>query len=215
MRFINDDVKLKQGGRNSVKISQDELWEKIVARAKKIGEDIDEDIENDGPDGEYAYEFIRELIYCDETIHKDIKYMVDPENIITSCDADDEDEYVGLHTLSNGFTFYGIIMGGDWEIPVFIIIYWDGKRLRAYIPSYGNIINLDCHCAFGSEDNEVDDDKAEKLLKKYKKMGIEPDDPDDIDWAELYCKMYETSPDSCEFNYDAMIKDITNRIVVI
>ena len=102
MRFVNDDVKLKHGGRNAVKISQDDLWKKIVARAMKIGEDI-EGVDDEGPDSDSAYEFIRELIYCNETIRKDIKYNVDAENILTSCDAGYEDECVGLHTLSNGF----------------------------------------------------------------------------------------------------------------
>lgn len=208
MRFVNDDVKLKHGGRNAVKISQDDLWKKIVARAMKIGEDI-EDVEDDGPDGESAYEFIRELIYNDETIHKDIKYDIDAENILTACDADYNDEYVGMHTVK-GLTFYGIIMGGDWEVPAFFIIYWDGKKLRAYVPSYGNLVNLDCKCAFGSE--SVEDE--EKLLKKYKKLGIEPEDPDYIDWSELYCKMYDETPDSAEYNYDAMLEDILARIVV-
>ena len=213
MRFINDDVKLKQGGRNAAKVSQDELWSKIVARAKHIGEDI-EDSEDTGPDGDNAYEFIRELIYCDENIRKDIKYNVDAENILTGCDAGYEDKYVGLHTLSNGLTFYGILMGGDWEDPVFIIIYWDGKKLRAYIPSYGNRVNLDCKCAFGSESDDLDDDKADKLLKKYKKLGIEPDDPDYVDWSELYCKLYDTMPDDCDINYNAIIQDIQSRIII-
>lgn len=214
MRFINDDVKLKVGGRNAVKISEDELWKKIVSRARKIGEYIDEDTEDEGPEADSAYEFIREIIYADETVCKDIKYNVDAENILVAADASDEDKYVGMHTLANGFTFYGIIMGGDWEVPAFLIIYWDGKKLRAYIPSYGNLINLDCKCAFGSENDGVDDKKEEKLLKKYKKLGIEPEDPDYIDWSELYCKMYETSPYSCEYNYDAMIKEIQTRIIV-
>ena len=214
MRFINDDVKLKIGGRNATKISKEELWKKIVSRARKIGEDIDEDTEDEGPDADSAYDFIREIIYSDETIRKDIKYNVDAENILVASDASYEDEYVGMHTLSNGLTFYGIIMGGDWEIPAFLIIYWDGKKLRAYIPSYGNVVNLDCKCAFGSEGDELDDAMEDKLLKKYKKLGIEPDDPNYIDWSEMYCKMYDTSPDECEFNYDAMIEDITARIIV-
>ena len=212
MRFINDDVKLKQGGRNSVKISQDELWKKIVARAKKIGEYIDEDTEDDGPDGEYACEFIRELIYGDETIHKDIKFAIDSENILTP--YDDPDDYeLGIQTFKD-LTYYALKMGGDWELPVFMIIYYDGKKLRAYIPSYGNLVNLDCKCAFGSEDSVIDDVQAEKLLKKYKKLGIEPEDPDYIDWSELYCQMYSETRDSAAFNYRAMFEDIQTRIIV-
>ena len=215
MRFINDDVKLKNGGRNSVRISEDELWNKIVARARKIGDCyIDEDTEDNGPDGDEAAQFISELFYNDETIRKDIKYNVDGENILVACDADYEDKYIGMYTTNEGLTFYGFLAGGDWEMPMFIIIYWDGKKLRAYVPSYGNVINLDCKCAFGSECDEVDDNKAKALLAKYKKLGIEPEDPNDIDWGEMYCKIYDTTPDSCEFNYDAMLKDITARIIV-
>lgn len=58
---------------------------------------------------------------------------------------------VGVHTLPNGFTFFGFVAGGDWEIPLFYIIYWDGVRFRAYIPTDGNHFNTDTMTAYGSE----------------------------------------------------------------
>lgn len=210
MRFINDNVKLKHGGRTAVKISKDELWKKIVARARAINEDLEEE-EDQGFDSENDYAFISELICCDPIISKDIKFAIDCENILTACDSDDD--RLGMQTCKD-LTYYALAMGGDWEIPVFMIIYYDGKKLRAYIPSYGNLVNLDCKCAFGSEGSVIDDNQAEKLLKKYKKLGIEPEDPDYIDWSELYCQMYGETRDDAEFTYWAMSEDIQARIVV-
>ena len=213
MRFINDDVKLKSGGRNAVKISEDELWKKIVERARKIGEESEEE-EDDGYNGENAWRFIQDLIYCDSVLRKDIKFNVDAENILTP--EDGYDENLGMHTLSNGLTYYAIEMGGDWEIPMFIILYYDGVKLRAYIPSYGNLVNLDCKCAFGSEEDSMDDNLRSKLLKKYAKFGDVPNE-DEFDfqtWSDLYCRMYNETHDGVEFNYSAMIEDITSRIVV-
>jgi hypothetical protein len=214
MRFVNDDVKLKNGGRNAAKISEEELWKKIVARAQSVGDDC-EDEEDDGYDGENAWRFVQNLMWCDPIIKKDIKFNVDRENVLTP--EDGYDEYLGMHTLPNGLTYYGIIMGGDWEIPMFMIIYWDGKKLRCYIPSYGNLVNLDFGCAFGSEEDSLDDeDKKAKLIKKYAKYGEIPDE-DDFDfqtWSDLYCRMYDETRDGCEYNYNAMIEDITSRIIV-
>jgi hypothetical protein len=31
------------------------------------------------------------------------------------------------------------LLGGDWESPVFFCIYWDGRKLRAYVPEKGNL----------------------------------------------------------------------------
>ena len=214
MRFVNDDVKLKNGGRNAIKITEDDLWEKMCKRAIKIGEDIDEDAVTCKPWDEEAYSVVRELICCDPVIRKDIKFSVDAENILT--DEDGDDQYLGLHETSTGLVYYGLMMGGDWEVPVFLIIYWDGKKLRAYVPSYGNLVNLDAGCAFGSEEDNLDYDQQVKLLNKYTKYGDVPplDEFDFQTWSELYCRMYDETQDGAEHNFNAMIKDIEARIIV-
>jgi len=64
----------------------------------------------------------------------------------------------GFHTLDNGLTFLGGSAGGDWEYPVSFIIYWDGKKLRAYIPTEGNYFNRTTKFAYGNA-LESNDDK--------------------------------------------------------
>ena len=48
---------------------------------------------------------------------------------------------MGPTTLSNNLTFIGCAAGGDWEYPVFFIVYHDGQKLRGYIPKDGNTWN--------------------------------------------------------------------------
>ncbi len=106
------------------------------------------------------------------TVEKDLsKVEFDTENI------DAEDGYyenhrkvVGYHTLDNGFTFLGVIAGGDWEWPVFFCIYWDGSKLRGYIPTEGNLWNTDTNRAYGN-DEESDEENIQKRFP-----GADPDD---------------------------------------
>lgn len=66
------------------------------------------------------------------------------------------------------FTFLGFKSGGDWEIPVHFIIYYDGE-LRGYIPKDGNPWNTNTHQAYGND--ESDDYNA-------RKRGFENYEPD-------------------------------------
>lgn len=126
---------------------------------------------------------------------------------------------MGFQTLENGFTFLGIMMGGDWEFPIFTILYDDGKRLRCYTPSYGNTINLDTKTAFGSE-CEADID-FNKLLSKYEKLGIvKPNDIGkkifDTSWMDIYIRKYDiNNEDELKFNWIAIKQDILSRIEII
>lgn len=64
------------------------------------------------------------------------------------------DHIVGLHTLPSGLTYLGVLMGGDWEEPLFGIIYHDGQTFRGYIPNDGNIFNKDTKTAFGNDEDK-------------------------------------------------------------
>ena len=68
----------------------------------------------------------------------------------------DAKDYVGLHTLGNGLSYLGVTAGGDWETPLFFIVYWDGENLRGYVPKDGNTWNTKNNCAFGN-DEEADE----------------------------------------------------------
>ena len=45
--------------------------------------------------------------------------------------------------------------GGDWEVPVVFMIYWDGKSFRGYILTKGNPWNTKIKAAFNN-DTEAD-----------------------------------------------------------
>lgn len=75
--------------------------------------------------------------------------------------------------------FNEYIMGGDWETPVFFIVYWDGKEFRAYIPKDGNAWNTDNHKAYGN--HEASDKK--NALKRF---GTEDYKSVNFDYKKMY-----------------------------
>jgi hypothetical protein len=94
-------------------------------------------------------------------IRKDLsKCEFDLENVNITDGWGKTKSIVGFKTLPNGMNYLGICAGGDWETSVFFIIYWDGKELRAYIPTDGNPWNTDEKQAYGN--HESDDDNAKK-----------------------------------------------------
>lgn len=129
-------------------------------------------------------EGVRALI---DKLGKDIKVQFDLEN--PDCGPKG---LSGYHT-ENGLTWYGISAGGDWEHPVFFITYWDGKKLRGYVPTDGNPWNSITKQAYGN-DEEAD-------LKDAKKR-----------WPDIYANVDEV--ESCDFDFDeqAIKADIFARI---
>ena len=82
----------------------------------------------------------------------------------------------GYEVLPNGMPVLFFNAGGDWECPICFCIYWDGKKLRAYIPDEGNLYHRKEKCAFGSED-----EPEELQYDEYGEEVVEPQgDPDKI-----------------------------------
>lgn len=71
----------------------------------------------------------------------------------------------GWEVLPNGLPVLFVNAGGDWEQPICFILYWDGKKIRGYIPEDGNIFNKEQRCAYGSEDNDEEEIDFENLPK--------------------------------------------------
>lgn len=156
-RFFNDDYKVKAGGRNAARITQDELKTIIAQYGKKYVPD-----EYDENEEDFDY-LIPTLLYECKDIEKDLKYDFDCENFTTKQgEFDVDDKYIGYQTLDNGLTFLGFYAGGDWECPIFGIIYYDGKKLRGYIPTRGQMVNRKSKAAIGN-DEELD----EEFLAEY------------------------------------------------
>lgn len=66
----------------------------------------------------------------------------------------------GYHILPSGIPILLVNAGGDWEFPICFALYFDGKGIRGYIPSEGNVFDRKSKMAYGnSEDWEDWEDK--------------------------------------------------------
>lgn len=111
--------------------------------------------EGDGPS---LYEII-------EKLKSDFKVEFDLENHsniadIVYVDWLNQSLIEGYICINNTWMYIGWA-GGDWECPVYFVLYLDPKnKLRAYIPTKGNPYNRKNMQALGYDDNdgEYDDD---------------------------------------------------------
>lgn len=250
-RFINDDI-LIMFRKTVPAITEDELKRKLCDAVRAHCDDSDyqdyldniECFSDDKVDEEDPLPWghaVSMLLNCSDKIRHDKDIDVDHENI--ALDWSDWDthysgtaepaKYLGVHTI-NGFTFCGVETGGDWEYPIFVILYWDGSDIHAYIPKRGNTVNMDTMTAFGSESDtlgnlcwhtdEYFSERGKKLLAKYENSGIyvaESDDVyDDFFWSELYIRQYgyklnKNGYVDVPFNWEAMMSEIHECFTVI
>lgn len=169
MYYCNTKVSLRTGGRKAPKGGVDRL--KQLIPDLKSGE---------------SYELYKYLLENkSKGVEKDLsKYEVDFENI-----GD-----IKLGTTKSGIDYLTLWVGGDWESPVQIFLYWDGKQYRGYIPLKGNAINTVNKSAFG---NDEDEDEA-YLKKEFKLKEYTGEEVDEI-----------------EINFDMCLEDFESRLEVI
>ena len=198
-RYINDDYKVKNNIRKAVCISQEELESKIRERATFV-------TSIKGVDLRVCCVILQE---DDSVIQKDMTYDVDSENL----------EIIGFKKLKNGLVYLETEQAGDWELPVRVIYYFDGVDVRCYVPTKGNLVNVYCNTAFGSEQNSSENDII--ILNKYKQDKYLQDfvdgyeDIEDIDLCGLYLEKYGLNDYIAEINEDGIKEDITKSIEVL
>lgn len=218
--FVNTRKELiKIGGRKAVKFTKDELLEKIKILHLKNKEYLEDMLYElniiDRASLIFDESCISLMVFKENsTINKDLSKVCfnDENEVFTQNGAftDNPNNLCGFHTLDNGFTFLGGMAGGDWEKPVFFIIYWDGQKLRGYIPAYGNTYNANLNTAFGSEE---DSDKFEKYLKIY---GISEYSHYE-DMIECYCRynayQYQKNGE-IDVDWTRIEEDVKSRIII-
>lgn len=59
-------------------------------------------------------------------------------------------DVIGEKATPDGIPYLQIRAGGDWETALVCIIYFDGKKLRGYVPKDGNSYNHGAKAAFGN-----------------------------------------------------------------
>ena len=149
---------------------------------------------------------LRDKIWEQGSAYGDITQVPHIEKDLSKCSWDTENHDSWMETLPNGMVYEAHSAGGDWESPVYFIIYWDGKKLRGYIPTDGNPWNRTTKMAFGNPEEysaRVKDDQpwdGIAMIKQY---------------PELYKGEDPACLDGCDVDRDdAKIKeDIMSRIL--
>ena len=168
--------------RTYLKLSADEFYSKLYNQLIEDPENK-EYIEENGIEYSVTKRFGQDNTRCEmietllqsatdtyQSLSKDLKISFDTENMIV-----ENDRYgmsiLGLQHIKD-FNFLGVYAGGDWEVPVFFILYYDDKnKLRAYIPSDGNPYNRKTKEAWGNdcdEDFNIDDPMYDFVWDKIK-----------------------------------------------
>ena len=195
-KFCNDDPRLMRNNVETIPYLTKEEFRNIASDyAEKHSEDIDfEDIWQYEDECEYdldednVSEFFSKLSK-EVKIHALAQHMMrmeeyssgkfskEPQPQFSSENMPNpEDPYYyyleGTQDLGDGLIVYGITCGGDWEVPTYHCIYWDGKNMNVYTPRYGNTYNLVANAAFGSEQDGKNRDTYFKEWCRY--VGIKP-----------------------------------------
>jgi len=226
--FCNDDKNLiRKGGRKAPLISKLEFQIKIKEYCIKHKHEIAEEyfnkkslIELNSMKLEEFEKFFVSHFYENSN---DINIHLSNENICSDhC-------MFGIKILKNSLPIYGVYCGGDWEIPVFYCIYWNGTKFRGYIPRYGNTYNVITKGAFGNRyfDYELGLKKYKKDIIRYlRTRHLETDEDEEIigDYIEepfTYMNIYgHVDEDHYNNTYEiinekAIEEDIINRIEII
>jgi hypothetical protein len=109
-------------------------------------------------------------------VKKDLaKVNFNNQNVLIEGQSVSTKDILGFRTLPNGLSFLGVQAGGDWEYPVFFIIYHDGSELRGYIPADGNPFNSKTKTAYGNNeeaDNANIKERFPELLTSEQKKSL-------------------------------------------
>lgn len=219
---LYNDVKLRKGGRKIAKLSEKQFGEK----AKKFILDIckDDSWTTDKMNKTDSISkiisslprAIRTIYYNDKkgetTIKKDFK-GIQP-------DWENYDITGGLRTVK-GCPYIVMIVGGDWECPLCVMIYYDGKQFRCYIPEKGNAYRKDTKRLFGNCDANYDS-KTETYTDEWKKNGTTYISDDKYAFNELVKEgILDKEKDkdklrglgrNIEFDTKKCIEDFTSRV---
>lgn len=145
----------------------------IIAEGKRIlpAEDFQHFVELVNDKREFAFGTLLSMMAVESKIlEKDLKIQFDWENF------DDANVW---ELSANGFWYLKMWAGGDWEWPVYFVIYWDGSNTRAYVPTNGNVFNRATKAAYGNDETS----DAADILRQYG-QALDPNDIQE-DWVQM------------------------------
>ena len=195
--FINTAREFKNGGRSAVKMSTDDFFKELKKFNEKYADDYEREHLTDNIKKQMwtTIHIIRRMC-CDKKdnwIKKDFKNIkFDWENF----------DYIGDVRATKGVPYYLCRANGDWETGIYFMVYYDGHKIRVYVPTVGNPYRLDIRQALGND--EAGDD--EYVFNDLCKSGV-LDKKKDIDKKSgIYNKVVADK--------DSMIKDFSARLDV-
>jgi hypothetical protein len=108
---------------------------------------------------EFVKSCISNIPTLTDQIKEDLKFLDVDENYtsITYKPRSSFESLLGFQTNDSGLTYYGVEIKSKDTIPFFCIIYYDGMKLRAFVPPH-NLYNKDTSQPFGI------DEKADVLF---------------------------------------------------
>lgn len=206
--IINKDVETKKNGRTAPKISVETFKEKIkefsYSTLKKF------DMEYDDKESHLKGNLMNALrtLYF-QHFHKHNSSQIGTDFKGIRVDWENHDIINDIRT-TNGIPYYLCYAAGDWEAPVYFIVYYDGKKIRVYVPHKGNTWRSDTKQALGNltmpdyakKYNTVTDD--EYVFKMLIKQG-------DIEKDEFE-KVPAGIANKVEADKDAIIKDFSEHV---
>ena len=88
-------------------------------------------------------------------------------------------DVTGELSTPDGVPYIRLRTGGDWESPLVAIIYFDGKKLRGYVPKDGNTYNHRTKKAFGNDEKDDTADAKKQFGDRFVDdkdyIDVEPD----------------------------------------
>lgn len=168
--ILNNDVsKVKKGGRKAKRITMDVFKKELLDFIQKYNpyDKIDitafmasDDPINDNTDKSSLLGCLCSAIAADATVSKDLSKIEFGRNIGAAhheSKNDNENLFLGLHTTETNLPFLGARFCGDEEwTMVFFILYFDGNKMRGYVPYYTNSYNPVTKAAFGLAHDDED-----------------------------------------------------------
>lgn len=172
-RFLNDDVVIIPC-RTAAWIDEGDLHNKIIEEARKYK--IDPSFCSELKDKQWTEEMIashpteyleycvQTLLECDSAIMRDSDIEGTLPYLSVSVHPND-DNIMGFHMVDT-LTFFGFEVWPLDDCSFIGIVYWDGERIRFYIPRWGNCINTSrMSVLYHNDCGDWDEDRAAYYAK--------------------------------------------------
>lgn len=120
---------------------------------REIAARLDMEDVQDASDLDLDYEVVDDLLNLDDALSEDlseVEFSAENFSCAEVLSYAEGDKIMGFQQV-NGIPFLGCMAGGDWEIPIYFLIYWDGSQFRGYIPKDGNTVNPKNDSAYGND----------------------------------------------------------------